>query len=144
MASKNICINSISYIKSLTQENTAAYNKYNKYISKVTNKFVNSQYTLLTNIFNIKNNIAFTISYTETLLTETLLDKNNNIYSIPQFLDIFRYLITLPVFISSFTINEQHILQDKLSLNHTKTQCYDFLNKSTLGTKILSIYNSLK
>jgi hypothetical protein len=157
MSSRTICTNSINSIKLLTRKNSDStnkkdtnkkdtnkkdnYNKYHKYISTISNNFVKSQNSLLTNLFHIKNNTSFTISFNEINLDT---DTNTSAYNIPKFIDIFRYLLSINEFINSFTVNEQTILKDKLSSNKTSKESYKFLNSnSPLPKKILSVYNSI-
>ena len=152
----SICDSSNKYIKLLTQINSSSksslqkspYNKYKKYISTISNKFIKSHNTLLSLLFKIKNNTKFTITYTEISLKNS--SENSSIYSIPKFIDIFRYLINKNTvdnhdndFLNKFNIEEQKILKDKLSHKYTKSQCYKFLDKSILGKKVISVYNSI-
>jgi hypothetical protein len=154
MSSKTICTNSIHSIKLLTQKNSgstnknAIYSKYHKYISTLSNHFVKSQHTLLTHLFHIKNNTSFTISFNEISLDTTDSASSSSRYTIPKFIDIFRYLLSINEFINSFTLTEQTILKDKLSSTKTKEECYTFLNassgvNSSLAQKILTVYNSI-
>ena len=148
--SKSICVNSNNYIKLLTKKNTSSqslstspsYNKYKKYISTIAQQFIKSQNSLLLSLFKVKNNTKFTITYTKVSLQD-----NSNTYSIPPFIDIFRYLLTKNnydnEFFTKFNLEEQNILKDKLSTNYTKKQCYTFLDTSPLGKKIIVVYNSI-
>ena len=158
---KSICNNSNNYIKLLTKKNTSSqssspYNKYKKYISTLAHQFSKSQNTLLLSLFKIKKNTQFTITYTKVSLkdssdssdtSDTSDSTISNTYSIPKFIDIFRYLLTKNNynndFFNKFNLEEQNILKDKLSTNYTKKQCYTFLDTSLLGKKIISIYNSI-
>jgi len=148
--SRTLCETSKEYIKKLTQANNKktiktkqskisnknTYTKYNNYIKKIVKSFVNSQHTLLDTIFKIKKECKFDITYKEEMLY-------NNTYTIPPFIDIFRYLITINEFISQFTLEEQKILIENLNNNKTKEDCYTFLDTSQIGKKLLSIYNTL-
>ena len=134
--SRTICNKSNTYLSLLTQN--TQYNKYKKYIKKSSNTFIKSQDKLLSSLFHIKDNTSFTITYTEELLSDS-----DSIYSIPQFIDLFRYLITVNEFMSQFTLEEQNILKDNLSIKKTKKQCYTFLDKSPLGKKIIYVYTSI-
>ena len=77
------------------------------------------------------------------MLYNTTTNTINNTYTIPPFIDIFRYLITINEFISQFTLEEQKILIENLNNNKTKEDCYTFLDTSPIGKKLLSIYNTL-
>ena len=145
-STKSICNSSNNYIKLLTKtktntSQTSPYTKYKKYISTLATQFIKSQNTLLSSLFKIKNETKFTITYNEDSLTDNT--DNSSRYSIPQFIDIFRYLISKNNFINKFTLEEQKILKDKLSTNYTKKQCYSFLDTSTIGNKLISVYNSM-
>ena len=161
---KSICNSSNNYIKLLTKTNTShtshtshtsqtsPYTKYKKYISTLSTQFIKSQHSLLSSLFKVKNKTKFTITYNEVSLKESNESSDiNSTYSIPQFIDIFRYLITNDNdndnknndFINKFTLEEQKILKDKLSTNYTKKQCYTFLDTSPLGNKLISVYNSI-
>ena len=154
----NICNHSNTYIKLLTQDtkkkshkkshttssDSSSYTKYKKYISTLSNQFIISQNTLLTSLFKIKNDTHFTITYKELSLEDTTLDASINKYKIPKFIDIFRYLISIPDFNNKFTLEEQTLLKHKLSNKYSKSQCYTFLDTSTVGTKFLSVYNNLE
>ena len=155
---KSICNNSNRYIKLLTKKNTSiptssSYYKYKKYISTLAHQFIKTQNNLLSSLFKVKKNTHFTITYNEISLkdnnksTERTDDNNSNNYSIPQFIDIFRYLFAKNNynndFFNKFNLEEQKILKDKLSTNYTKKQCYTFLDTSPLGNKIISVYNSM-
>jgi hypothetical protein len=168
--SRTLCETSKEYIKKLTQandkktnktnktiktkkskqsktsktsktSNKTTYTKYNNYIKKIVKSFVNSQGTLLDTIFKIKKECQFDITYKEEMLYNN--NNNNNNYTIPAFIDIFRYLITINEFISQFTLDEQKILIENLNNNKAKEDCYTFLDTSPIGKKILSIYNNL-
>ena len=155
--SRTLCETSKEYIKKLTQANNKktiktkqskisnknTYTKYNNYIKKIVKSFVNSQHTLLDTIFKIKNECQFDITYKEEMLYNTTTNTTNNTYTIPPFIDIFRYLITINEFISQFTLEEQKILIENLNNNKTKEDCYTFLDTSPIGKKLLSIYNTL-
>ena len=161
--SRNICDKSNTYITLLTKtnhnntnntnnnnkntksnnkNNNTPYNKYKTYIKTISNKFINSQNNLLSNLFHIKDNTSFTVSYTEELLSNSS-NSGGSIYSIPKFIDLFRYLITVNAFITQFTLEDQNTLKDNLSIEKTKKQCYSFLDKSLLGNKIISVYTSI-
>ena len=144
-SNKSICKKSNSYIKLLTKSNNeshTSYSKYKKYVSTIVNQFIKSQTTLLSSIFKVKNNTTFTITYNEVSLSDS-----STKYSIPQFIDIFRYLITKNNykndFLNKFNLEEQNLLKDKLSNKYTKAQCYTFLDTSPIGNKLLSVYNSI-
>lgn len=147
--SRKLCNKSNNYITLLTQSNqntkkktknnTTIYSKYKTYIKTSSNKFIKSQTKLLSSLFYIKDNTSFTITYTEELIGNS----GDSIYSIPQFIDLFRYLINVNAFITQFTLEEQITLKDNLSIEKTKKQCYNFLNKSPLGNKIISVYTSI-
>jgi len=162
--SRTICNKSNNYITLLTQHtkhtkrnhnttNNTPYSKYKAYIKKTSTTFIKSQDKLLSKLFHIKDNTSFTITYTEELLSDSDSDSdsnsdsnsnsNNNNNSIPQFIDLFKYLITINDFITQFTLEEQNILNDKLSIEKSKKQCYEFLNKSPLGNKIITVYTSI-
>jgi len=155
--SRGLCKTSKEYIKKLTQttkpektksKTTNTNIKYNNYIKKIVNSFVNSQHTLLNTIFKIKNDCHFDITFKEQLLNNNTTNTTNtntytNTYTIPPFIDIFRYLISINEFISQFTLDEQKILIKNLIPTKTKAECYTFLDKSVIGKKFLSIYNNL-
>ena len=148
--SRTICNNSIDYIKHLldttTNTNTKNKNKnkthyinYEHTITQLVNTFLTTQLQLITKLFSIKNNLSFILTYTKEKLNS---DSDTTLpYSIPSFIDIFRYLITINEFISQFTLDEQKKLKDNLNNTKTKKECYLFLNKVQLGTKLLKIYN---
>ena len=154
--SRVICNNSIDYIKDLLDYTTNTKHKtlYTNYETKITtlvDTFLKTHSQLIENLFTIKNNLTFTLSYKEENLNNNYNNTINNIpsqhtipsqYSIPSFIDIFRHLITINEFITQFTLDEQKSLKDNLSNNKTKKECYTFLNKSQVGTKLLTIYNS--
>jgi len=152
---KSICNNSNNYIKLLTKKNTlshtsSSYYKYKKYISTLAHQFMKSQTTLVSSLFKVKNNTQFTITYNEISLkdsSDSSDSSDSTTYSIPHFIDIFRYLLTKNNynndFFNKFNLDEQKILKDKLSTNYTNKQCYTFLDTSLLGKKIISIYNSI-
>jgi hypothetical protein len=135
--SSNICKSSSNLLKTITKPTT--YKKYEKYIKDITNKFTDSQNTntnkLLNEIFTTKNNNQFTFTFTEIPL--------NNHNCIPPFIDIFRYLITKPEYIDKFTADEQMQLHNNLSKHHTLESCYKFIEKSQIGKKILTYYDSI-
>ena len=131
--SRNICKSSSNFLKSITKP--TLYSKYNKHIIDITNKFTTSQNTVLNEIINTKNTNKFTVTF-----TETLLDKYN---IVPPFIEIFRYLIKKSEFINKFSSEEQKLLHNNLSTNHTIQECYKFLEKHNLGKKILEIYYSI-
>jgi hypothetical protein len=116
---RSICNNTIDYINLLTTQSTiknnknnkhnfTSFNKYKKYIKIISSTFINSQHTLLTNIFNIKNTTLFTLSYNEEVL------QNSSTHTIPKFIDLIRYLMNINTFITKFTLDEQKILKDNL------------------------------
>ena len=155
-SNKSLCNKSNSYIKLLTHTKTlsqtsSSYYKYKKYISTLANQFIKSQHTLLSSLFKIKDETKFTITYNEVSLKNSngSNDSNDssNTYAIPQFIDIFRYLITKNDykndFLNKFNLEEQTLLKDKLTTNYTKKQCYIFLDTSPLGKKLIDIYNSM-
>ena len=129
--------------KTSKTSNKNTYTKYNNYIKKIVKSFVNSQHTLLDTIFKIKKECQFDITYQEEMLYNTTTNTINNTYTIPPFIDIFRYLITINEFISQFTLEEQKILIENLNNNKTKEDCYTFLDTSPIGEKIISIYTNL-
>lgn len=131
--SKNICSKASNLVKSIV--NPLQYNKYNKYISNITNTFTLSQQLLLNNILDIKNTNQFTFTF-----TEITIDDNN---TVPPFIDIFRYLITKDEFINKFTESEQENLHKSLALHNSKQLCYNLLDKYNLGKKILDFYYSI-
>jgi len=142
--SRNICKLSSKFLKANTIP--SIYKKYESYINDITTKFTKSQYNLLNEIFNIKNNTTNTTTNTNKnhnfIITpvKTVLDNYNKI---PPFIDIFRYLIYSTDFINNFTINEQHILKEQLNLKYSHKQCYTLLDKSKLGNKILQFYSKI-
>jgi hypothetical protein len=131
--SRNICNLSTNLLQSYT--NKTLYTQYNKHISTNINKFAKTQTVLLNKIFNSKNTTNFTLSYKEIILDDT--------NKIPPFLEIFKYLLSKPEFINNFRLDEQKLLQSNLLQNHTKEFCYNFLDKSNLGQKILELYYSM-
>jgi len=131
--SRDICNLSTNLLQKYT--NKALFSQYNKHISININKFANSQTLLLNEIFNNKNKINFTLSYKEIILDDT--------NKIPPFLEIFKYLLLKPEFINKFTLDEQKLLQSNLLQNNSKEFCYNFLDKSNLGEKILELYYSM-
>ena len=144
--SRSICNNTIDYINLLTTQSTiktnknnkynfTSFDKYKKYIKIISSTFINSQNTLLTDIFNIKNTTLFTLSYNEEVL------QNSSTHTIPKFIDLIRYLMNINTFITKFTLDEQKILKDNLSIKKTNHECYMFFDKSQIGSKIMSIFN---
>ena len=134
-----ICTISSNYLQSLIKPDL--YNQYKKYIKNIATIFITSQNPLLNTIFNIKHNnqndsFSFNIKYKEEVFNEYT--------KIPNFIDIFRYLINIDSFNNKFTKDEQSILHKNLSTQNTKTSCYDFLDKSPLGNKLLTAYNSIR
>ena len=160
--SRVICNNSIDYIKDLLDYTTNTKHKtlYNNYETKITtlvDTFLKTHSQLIENLFTIKNNLTFTLSYKEENLNNNYNNTTNTIpaqhtipsqhtipaqHTIPSFIDIFRHLITINEFITQFTLDEQKSLKDNLNNNKNKKECYTFLNKSQVGTKLLTIYNS--
>ena len=153
--SRVICHNSIDYIKELLNYTTTNTNKttkhktlYSTYESKIktlVDIFLKTQSQLIHKLFTIKDNLTFTLSYKEENLTnDATTHTTHSQQTIPSFIDIFRYLITINEFITQFTLDEQKSLKDNLNNHKTKTECYTFLNtsKSQLGTKLLTIYNN--
>jgi len=160
--SRVICNNSIDYIKNLLDYTTNTKHKtlYTNYETKITtlvDTFLKTHSQLIENLFTIKNNLTFTLSYKEENLNNNYNNTTNTIpsqhtthsqhtiqaqHTIPSFIDIFRHLITINEFITQFTLDEQKNLKDNLNNNKTKKECYTFLNKSQVGTKILTIYNT--
>ena len=141
--SSNICKLSNKKIKTLT--NPTTYSKYKKYISTITNNFIILQKLLLNQIFKTKNDNKDTIS--KITFKDIILDDKTKI---PPFIDIFKYLLTKSEFINNFSVEEQKLLQDNLMQNntnhtthttHTTKSCYNFLDKSNLGNKLLKYYN---
>lgn len=129
--SSNICKLSSSLLESIVKP--ATYSKYKKHISHITNKFTTSQNLLLNEIINSKNTIKFTLTFTEVSLDAYTI--------VPPFIDIFRYLITKPEFITNFSMNEKHLLENNLlSSRSTIESCYKFLETEQLGQKILDSY----
>jgi len=131
--SRDICNSSSNFLKSITK--STIFLNYNKHIIDITNKFTTSHNILLNDIIYTKNTNKFTLTF-----TETLLDKYNNV---PPFIEIFRYLITKSDFINKFSSEEQKILYNNLSTNHTIQECYKFIEKSNLDKKILDIFYSI-
>jgi len=131
--SRDICNLSTNLLQLYT--NKSIFLQYTKYILTNINKFANNQTLLLNEIFNSKNIINFTLSYKEIILDDT--------NKIPPFLEIFKYLISKSEFINNFTLDEQTLLQTNLLQNHTKEFCYNFLDKSQLGQKLLTYYYSM-
>ena len=131
--SRDICNLSTNLIQSYS--NKLLFTQYNKHISTNINKFANNQTLLLNKIFNTKNTSNFTLSYKEIILDDT--------NKIPPFLEIFKYLLSKSAFITKFTLDEQKLLQSNLLQNHTKEFCYNFLDNSHLGEKILNYYYSM-
>ena len=150
--SRTICNNSIDYIKDLLDyttntKNKTLYTNYETKIKTLVDTFLNTHSQLIKNLFTIKNNLTFTLSYKEENLNNNYNNTINTIlsqYTIPSFIDIVRHLITLNEFITQFTLDEQKSLKDNLNNNKTKTECYTFLNKSQVGTNLLTIYNSFR
>lgn len=148
--SRVICNNSIDYIKDLLNyttntKNKTLYTNYETKITKLVDTFLKTHFQLIENLFTIKNNLTFTLSYKEENLnnnTNNTINTTHSQHTIPSFIDIFRYLITINEFITQFTLDEQKSLKDNLNNNKTKKECYTFLNKSQVGTKVLTIYNS--
>ncbi len=148
--SRTICNNSIDYIKDLLNYTTNTKNKtlYTNYETKITtlvDTFLKTHSQLIDTLFTIKDNLTFTLSYKEENLNNNYNNTTNTIpshHTIPSFIDIFRHLITINEFITQFTLDEQKSLKDNLNNNKTKTECYTFLNKSQVGTKLLTIYNT--
>ena len=133
--SRNICNLSSKFLKTITKP--ILYKKYELHIKDITTKFANSQNHLLNDIFNIKNKNKNNFVIT---LVKKQLDKYNEI---PPFIDIFRYLIYSTEFINNFTLNEQQLLKEKLNSKFSYEQCYNYLDKSKLGNKILQYYNKM-
>ena len=132
-ASRNICKTSSNFLKKNTKPIT--YKQYISHIKNITTHFTKTQFKLLNDIYNTKNTTKFNIT-----INKTKLDKYN---SIPPFIDIFRYLIYDTDFINKFTLDEQKLLKQYLDLKYSHNKCYNYLDKSKLGNKILSFYNDI-
>jgi hypothetical protein len=131
--SRNICKTASKHLKKTI--NPIIYKQYETYITPIINKFKKSQNVLLNNLFSIKKEIQFKITY-----IIKPLDKYN---SVPPFIDIFRFLISKNEVISKFTLEEKTLLKSNLELHHSKEDCYKFLEKSNLGQKLLDLYYSI-
>ena len=134
---RTICKSSSNLLEILTKsnKNPFLYKKYESYIKDIALTFAKSQNTLLTELFNIKNKHNFNVT-----INKQTLDKYTEI---PPFIDIFRYLIHSTDFINHFTLNEQKILKTDLNLNNSYEKCYELLDKSKLGNKILKFYSKI-
>jgi hypothetical protein len=135
--SRNICNLSSKFLKTITKP--SIYKTYELHIKDITNKFIKSQNTLLNDILNIKNKNDNKNNFIISPI-KTHLDKYNEI---PPFIDIFRYLIYSTDFINNFTSTEQQLLKEQLNDKNTYEQCYNYLDKSKLGNKILQNYNKI-
>jgi len=140
--SREICSSASKYIK--FNLNSKLFNQYKLYISNITKQFIKSHSQILNDIFaNIKNlnkNKIKNKNIYSIQIKYTPLDKNNEI---PPFIEIFRYLINNNDFMNNFTLLDQQNLKKNLELKHTKEFCYNFLDTSKLGNKILKLYNSI-
>ena len=136
-ASRTICKSSSNLLKTLTKSNKIPilYKKYESYIKDISLTFVKSQTNLLSEIFATKNKNNFNVK-----INKQTLDKYNKI---PPFIDIFRYLVYSTDFINNFTLNEQQLLKADLNSNNSFEQCYNLLEKSKLGNKILQFYSKI-
>jgi hypothetical protein len=137
IASRTICKSASNLLKTLTKsnKNPILYKKYESYIKDIALTFVKSQTNLLAEIFSTKNDNNFNVK-----INKQQLNKYNKI---PPFIDIFRYLVYNTDFINNFTLNEQKLLKADLNLNNSFEQCYNLLEKSKLGNKILQFYSKI-
>lgn len=116
-------------VKQQTQSKT-----YKSYLATLTKHFCNSNKTILDKLFSIKKTQQ---TPHITISTQTQLDES---YKIPPFIEIFRYLFTLPQFTKHFTQEELQTMRTILALkdNHS---IYEYLHKHIeLGKKIVDMY----
>lgn len=138
-----ICQQSKQSIKSITSQKILS--SYTKYLSLIVNKFINNvnHKRILESIFAIKDKLR-PLLYMKHSPMDFELDAT---LKIPNFIELFQYLMTVPTFNKHFTNDELNGFQNVLS-SHTGHQnkhqhkhlIYDYLHNNPIGAKIADTY----
>ena len=138
-----ICQQSKQSIKSITSQKILS--SYTNYLSLIVNKFINNvnHKRILESIFAIKDKLR-PLLYMKHSPMDFELDAT---LKIPNFIELFQYLMTVPTFNKHFTKDELNGFQNVLS-SHTGHQnkhqhkhlIYDYLHNNPIGAKIADTY----
>jgi len=136
----NLCQQSQESIKTLTSNEI--HSSYTKYLSSLVNTFIHNHKHTLDNLFNIKQ-----INHSKLQYQTRVLGYANPYYSngtldntlkVPNFIELFKYLFTIPTFNKHFTTDEINSFQNIST--KSKHQIYHYLHTNPIGNKLADIY----
>ena len=136
----NLCQQSQESIKTLTSNEI--HSSYTKYLSSLVNTFIHNHKHTLDNLFNIKQINHSKLQYQTRVLGYANPDYSNgtldNTLKVPNFIELFKYLFTIPTFNKHFTTDELNSFQNIST--KSKHQIYNYLHNNPIGNKLADIY----
>jgi hypothetical protein len=144
-----ICQQSKQSIKSITSNKVLS--SYTKYLLFTVNKFIknDNHKHILESIFTIKNKLEGKIEgkhIRKLFLNKPIVNMEHSsidfeldeTVKIPKFIELFQYLLTIPIFNKHFT--KEEIDSFHANSSGTRYQIYDYLHNNPIGAKIADIY----